>query len=125
MGRRRSGERFLGPYDDRGRWRVIHVAADGTRTDRFFASEKRAREFVDPWNREVQVARDTLDNTVEIIGFAPGTKDDETALHRRFAAHRASVRLAPSEWVRRPAMSEWFVLHPDLLAWVATLGTKL
>ncbi len=48
MGRRRQGARVLGPYHDRvrGRWRVVRVADDGSRSNFFADSERRAQKLV-------------------------------------------------------------------------------
>ncbi len=47
MGRRRRGERALGPYfeRDRGKWKVILAAPDGSRVPKRFESEAEAKKF--------------------------------------------------------------------------------
>ncbi len=46
MGRRKRPERVLRPYQERAGWRVVHVAADGTRTSRLFETEAKAKGHV-------------------------------------------------------------------------------
>lgn len=61
MGRRSKGDRVHGPYPVGRRWRVVHVAATGKRTDRFFESRERADRFVAVLRDElVQAAQATL-----------------------------------------------------------------
>lgn len=45
MGRRRKGERNLGPYRDGRRWHVVLVGADGERILHYFETEGRAKKF--------------------------------------------------------------------------------
>lgn len=40
-----SGERVLGPYSYRDRWRVIEVAANGDRAEAYFATEEQALRY--------------------------------------------------------------------------------
>lgn len=54
MGRRHRGERALGPYPYRGRWRIFEVAADGKRTSVYFEKESEAKGYVKAFNEEVE-----------------------------------------------------------------------
>jgi integrase len=55
MGRRKRGERVLGPYDlGDGRWRIIHVNAAGERVPVHFASEAQARAKAAEARRELR-----------------------------------------------------------------------
>jgi integrase len=53
MGRPKAGARVRGPYEDksRGRWRVDWFGPDGLQRPRYFSSERRAREFIDKFER--------------------------------------------------------------------------
>jgi len=46
MSAKRS-ERILGPWEQRGGWRVMVVHADNTRTTRLLATEEKARRYID------------------------------------------------------------------------------
>jgi len=53
MAQRRKGERVLGPYEIRGRWRIIIVSADRSRVARDFETEKEARQVFRSLSREM------------------------------------------------------------------------
>ena len=53
MGRKRLGERFLGPYRSGDEWRVAHYGADGSRQDACFPTEREARLFKEAGEREL------------------------------------------------------------------------
>lgn len=69
MPQRRRGERVLGPYQVRGRsgdvrFRVVEVAADGTRTAISFATKKQAKAYAAAYAVEVGQA-ELLEETLE------------------------------------------------------------
>jgi integrase len=53
MAQRKRGERALGPYNVRGRWRVVVVSPAGARAAREYETEAEARQVVRSVNREV------------------------------------------------------------------------
>lgn len=53
MPARRQGERVLGPYRHGSGWRVIEVAADGSRTRSHFATEARADAYVESLTKQL------------------------------------------------------------------------
>lgn len=54
MGRKRGGERILGPYEHGTRWRITFVSADGKRDHRHFATEREAQGVADAARVELQ-----------------------------------------------------------------------
>src|SRR5579872_3310949 len=46
MAQRRRGERVLGPYSRRGKWRVIVVSGGGERTYRDYATQAEAAKVI-------------------------------------------------------------------------------
>lgn len=53
MGRKRGGERILGPYPHTGGYRIIHVTADGERTTSWFATAGAATRLADEARAEL------------------------------------------------------------------------
>lgn len=62
---RKKGERILGPYEHGGGWRVIEVAADGSRTRSTFDSEARARRYVELLQQQTASADHTTDSALK------------------------------------------------------------
>ncbi len=46
MGRKQKGERVLGPYRYRGRWRVVEVSANGCTEESYFATQRQAKLYI-------------------------------------------------------------------------------
>lgn len=64
MPARKKGERILGPYEHGGGWRVIEVAADGSRTRSLFDSEARAKRYVELLSQQAASADHTTDSAL-------------------------------------------------------------
>lgn len=82
MARRRKGERVQGPYRHRGGWRVILVAADGSKRRRQFESEAKALRFKAEVEAELASEDHTTDTALQAYtahlerkGNKPGSID--------------------------------------------------
>lgn len=64
MGRKRSGERVRGPYRERDGWRVRHVQADGTGTDRLLPTEESALRYIDALRSEIRAVAGTVEEAI-------------------------------------------------------------
>ena len=63
MAQQRRGERVLGPYSRRGKWRVIVVSGGGERTYRDYATQAEAAKVIRLAVREMQAAEErTIEN---------------------------------------------------------------
>jgi integrase len=62
MARRRKGERVLGPYSQRGKWRIIVVRAGGEKVTEYYDTEAEAQQVVRSLFRAMKRA---VDRTVE------------------------------------------------------------
>src|SRR5262249_30842804 len=65
MPRRKGGQRALGPYPHRDGFRVVEVAADGTRTRLSFPSEVEAIAYRDEYNAAAAATELTLGEALE------------------------------------------------------------
>lgn len=103
--RKKGGERVLGPYEQHNGWRVIVIAADGSRTSTLHASEKEgqlAREIL-----EADLASDehTTDTAIELYRKhleEKGNKADSIrqtvwAIEQFFAEPTLLVQLTPKK----------------------------
>ncbi len=94
MARPKKGERILGPYfdDERERWRVVTVAADGSTERPTFGSEKEAREYIDLLLGEISANTHSTESAIELYrkylehdkGNKPGSIYQTTWALKRF-----------------------------------------
>jgi integrase len=115
MGRRREGARVLGPYpdDSRGRWRVVQVAEDGTRTPHYAETEAEARLLVKACLIDLGIPTENVVTvTAAIAMFVQQKRDSHAWSERTFertpadlrffaaAAPEAPISLVNAAWVR-------------------------
>lgn len=60
--RKKDQERVLGPYRNRGKWRIVHVGRGGERAAQVFETESRARRAVTALKKRLGLG---VDRTVE------------------------------------------------------------
>lgn len=65
MGRRPAGDRILGPYAYRGRWRVVIAGADGTRLDQYAPTEAAAARLADALRAELTTTSRTVADALD------------------------------------------------------------
>lgn len=69
---RKKGERVLGPYEERAGWRVLEVAADGSRSSSVFDSEAKAQRYIEiakaELEREDRTTADACDEYEKYLG---------------------------------------------------------
>jgi integrase len=134
MSAKRS-ERILGPWEQRGGWRVMVVHADNTRTTRLLATEDQARRYIDAMGAALAIEeRTTATALVEYAahlaekGDKPASIEvtqwaiahmfpDESALRsltaKRCAALYDELRTRPSARTGRPLAAD---THRNVLA---------
>lgn len=76
---KKRGERILGPYEERGGWRVIEVYANGKRTRTLFESEQKAQRYIDLMRADLSTEEHTTDTALDAYLAElkqRGTKDE-------------------------------------------------
>jgi hypothetical protein len=68
----KRAERVLGPWEQRGGWRVMVVHADGTRTTRLLATEDMARRYID--GMTAALATEAHTTTTALVEYADHLK---------------------------------------------------
>lgn len=92
MPRAPKGERILGPYHEPGRrrWRVIAIAADGSKESSFFESEKAARQFARLLEADILSEAHTTESAL-----------DEYELHLRHVKGNKEQSIKQTLWAVR------------------------
>jgi integrase len=106
---RKRGERVLGPYYTRGRWQLVYVQSDGTRTVASFESEGRAEASKRELEADITIAATTIDEAIdqyERYMIAKGNKPKsykETVrrLRRFFPGHGLELGLLTAQRARK------------------------
>ena len=62
---KRLGERLLGPYRDRDKWRVVEVSANGERTSTVFDEESKAVRYIEILTAELEREDHTTETAIE------------------------------------------------------------
>jgi len=65
MGRKPKGERVLGPYRYRGRWRVVEVSANGLTEESYFATQRQAKIYIEAARQNLQTEALTIHAAIE------------------------------------------------------------
>lgn len=100
MPRRKRGERVLGPYPHRRKWRLRIVAANGERRSRTFATRERAEIYKRSFEEDVQesptvgVALDAYEKHLTEKGNKPNSVKLTTHRLRRFFAKHLEYDLS-------------------------------